>query len=77
MVAENFDWVHTIDKLKTARRLSGTATESLGPLNVCLQVNVDDEDSKAGVAPASVPELGRRLCRSAESQFARADVPAG
>jgi pyridoxal phosphate enzyme (YggS family) len=56
-VAENFDWVHTIDKLKTARRLSEQRPETLAPLNVCLQVNVDDEESKSGVAPEALPEL--------------------
>ena len=57
VVAENFDWVHTIDKLKTARRLSEQRPDDLPPLNVCLQVHVDDEDSKSGAAPAAVPEL--------------------
>ena len=57
VVAEYFDWVHTIDKLKTARRLSEQRPEGLKPLNVCLQVNVDDEDAKSGVLPAAVPEL--------------------
>jgi len=57
VVAEYFDWVHTIDKLKTARRLSEQRPDKLPPLNVCLQVNVDDEDSKSGVLPAAVPEL--------------------
>jgi hypothetical protein len=57
IVAEFFDWVHTIDKLKTARRLSQQRPDDLPPLNVCLQVNVDDEESKSGVAPAAVPEL--------------------
>ncbi len=57
VVAEYFDWVHTIDKLKTARRLSEQRPPQLGPLNVCLQVNVDNEESKAGVSPHAVPEL--------------------
>ena len=57
VVAEYFDWVHTIDKLKTARRLSERRPDSLPPLNVCLQVNVDDEDSKAGIAPTELPDL--------------------
>jgi len=57
VVAEYFDWVHTIDKLKTARRLSEQRPDDLPPLNVCLQVNVDDEYSKAGIAPAELPEL--------------------
>jgi pyridoxal phosphate enzyme (YggS family) len=57
VVAEYFDWVHTIDKLKTARRLSDQRPDHLPPLNVCLQVNVDDETSKSGIAPAAVSEL--------------------
>jgi len=57
LVAENFDWVHTIDKLKTARRLSEQRPESLEPLNVCLQVNGDDEASKSGLLPEALPEL--------------------
>ena len=57
LVAENFDWVHTIDKLKTARRLSEQRPESLAPLNVCLQVNVDDDASKSGLLPEALPEL--------------------
>jgi pyridoxal phosphate enzyme (YggS family) len=56
-VAENFDWVHTIDKLKTARRLSEQRPAALSPLNLCLQVNVDGEASKSGVAPAALLEL--------------------
>ena len=57
VVAENFDWVHTIDKLKTARRLSDQRPDGLPPLNVCLQVNVDGEESKSGVTPEALPEL--------------------
>jgi len=57
VVAENFDWVHTIDKLKTARRLSEQRPDGLPPLNICLQVNVDDEDSKSGALPGALPEL--------------------
>jgi pyridoxal phosphate enzyme (YggS family) len=57
VVAEYFDWVHTIDKLKTARRLSAQRPAGLPPLNVCLQVNVDLEASKSGVAPDALPEL--------------------
>ena len=57
VVAENFDWVHTIDKFKTARRLNDQRPDGLAALNVCLQVNVDDEASKSGVAPAEALEL--------------------
>ncbi len=57
VVAENFDWVHTIDNLKTARRLSEQRPKSRGPLNICLQINIDNEDSKSGVTPSELPEL--------------------
>ena len=56
-VAEYFDWVHTIDKLNTARRLSAQRPDDLPPLDVCIQVNVDDEASKFGAAAGAVPEL--------------------
>ena len=57
VVAENFDWVHTIDTLKTAKRLSQQRPESLMPLNICLQVNIDNEYRKSGVAIAELGEL--------------------
>ena len=57
VVAEYFDWVHTIDKLKTAKRLSDQRPDGLPPLNICLQVNVDNEDSKSGILPDALPEL--------------------
>ena len=57
VVAENFDWVHTIDKIKTAGRLSEQRPAHLSPLQVCIQVNVDDEVSKHGVTPDAVAEL--------------------
>ena len=56
-VAENFDWVHTIDKLKIARRLSTQRPDGLPALNICLQVNVDDEETKSGVSVDALPEL--------------------
>ena len=57
LVAENFDWVHTIDTLKTARRLSEQRPAALGPLNICLQVNIDDEPGKSGIAIDALPGL--------------------
>jgi PLP dependent protein len=57
LVAENFDWVHTIDKLKTARRLSEQRPATLEPLNICLQVDIDDEPGKSGVAIDALSEL--------------------
>jgi len=56
-VAENFDWVHTVDKFKIARRLSEQRPESLPPLNICVQVNIDNEPGKSGVALADTLEL--------------------
>ena len=61
-VAENFDWVHTIDKPKLATRLSKQRPEGLSPLNICLQVNVDDEPTKSGVSIDGLPELAA-ACR--------------
>ena len=57
IVAEHFDWVHTIDRAKTARRLSEQRPDHLGDLNVCLQVNIDDEPVKSGIAAADVLAL--------------------
>lgn len=56
-VAEHFDWVHSLDRLKIARRLDDQRPADLGRLDVCLQVNVDDEPAKGGVLPDALPEL--------------------
>ena len=56
-VALHFAWVHSLDRERIARRLSEQRPEHLPPLNVCLQVNIDGEASKAGVAPADLPAL--------------------
>lgn len=60
-VAEQFDWVHTIDRLKLAERLSAQRPQSLPPLQVCLQVNVSGEASKSGVPPGEVLALARAV----------------
>lgn len=57
VVAENFDWVHAVDRLKIAQRLSDQRPAQLPPLQLCLQVNISGEDSKSGVPPAEVPAL--------------------
>ena len=57
VVAEYFDWVHTIDKLKTAARLSQQRPAHLQPINICLQVNIDDEPGKSGVRVDNVRAL--------------------
>jgi pyridoxal phosphate enzyme (YggS family) len=56
-IAEHFDWVHSVDREKIARRLSEQRPDNLPPLQVCLQVNVSGEDSKSGVAPSEVARL--------------------
>ncbi|MCW5634404.1 MAG: YggS family pyridoxal phosphate-dependent enzyme [Rubrivivax sp.] len=56
-VAEAFDWVHTVDRLKVAERLAAQRPPGLPPLNLCLQVNVSGEATKSGVAPAELPWL--------------------
>ena len=61
VVAEHFDWVHSIDKLKTAKRLSDQRPDELGDLQVCLQVNVDEEASKAGIPAGEVDELAKAV----------------
>jgi hypothetical protein len=61
VVAEAFDWVHSVDRLKIAQRLSEQRPVGLPPLQLCLQVNISGEDSKSGVAPAEVPALARAV----------------
>ena len=56
-VAEHFDWVHGLDRLRIAERLSQQRSHLAPPLNVCLQVNIAQDDKKAGVAPADVAPL--------------------
>jgi PLP dependent protein len=60
-IAERFDWVHSVDRMKIAQRLSEQRPDSLPPLNVCLQVNISGEASKSGAAPAEVPALARAI----------------
>jgi PLP dependent protein len=60
-VAERFDWVHSVDRLKLAERLSRQRPAGLSPLNVCVQVRIGDEDSKAGVVPAEAEALARQV----------------
>jgi PLP dependent protein len=56
-IAENFSWVHTIDRLKIAQRLSEQRPLHLPPLNVCIQINIDDESTKSGISLQELPEL--------------------
>jgi len=60
-IAEHFAWVHSVDRLKIAERLSAQRPAELPPLNVCLEVNVSGEASKSGVAPAELLPLARAV----------------
>ena len=55
-VAELFAWVHTVDRFKIAKRLSDQRPSDMPPLNICLQVNIDNEPSKSGFTPEQVIE---------------------
>ncbi len=61
LVATHFDWVHTVDRLKIAQRLSEQRPPDMPPLQICIQVNIDGGVNKAGIAPAEVLELGRQV----------------
>ena len=63
LVAEHFDWAHTIDRLKIAQRLSDQRPAHLAPLNVCLQVNIDGGETKSGIAPADVLALAAEVAK--------------
>jgi pyridoxal phosphate enzyme (YggS family) len=58
-IASHFDWVHTVERLKIAQRLSEQRPPERGPLNICLQVNISGEPSKSGVHPDELPQLVR------------------
>jgi pyridoxal phosphate enzyme (YggS family) len=61
LIAENFAWVHGVDRLKIAQRLSEQRPVYLPPLNICLQVNVSGEASKSGIAPEAVLTLAHEV----------------
>jgi pyridoxal phosphate enzyme (YggS family) len=56
-IAAHFGWVHSVDRLKIAQRLSEQRPDGLPPLNICVQVNIDDETTKSGVSLAELPAL--------------------
>jgi PLP dependent protein len=63
LVAQHFDWMHTVDRLKIAQRLSEQRPEDRAPLNVCIQVNIDGGAAKSGVAPDQALDLAREVSR--------------
>ena len=60
-IAEHFAWVHSVDRLKIAQRLSEQRPADLPPLNICVQVNVSGEASKSGCTPADLPALAEAI----------------
>ena len=62
-IAEHFDWVHAVDRLKIAQRLSQQRPGGMAPLNICLQVNISGEASKSGAAPAELRELAQQVAK--------------
>ncbi len=61
LIAENFSWVHSLDRARIADRLAAQRPAGLSALQVCLQVNVSNEPSKSGVAPAELLQLARHV----------------
>ncbi|HDF2342715.1 TPA: YggS family pyridoxal phosphate-dependent enzyme [Morganella morganii] len=61
LVAEHFDWCHTIDRLKIAQRLSDQRPADKAPLNVLIQINISDENSKSGITLAELPALAEQV----------------
>ena len=60
-LAAHFDWIHSVDSLKIAKRLSEQRSSALPPLNICLQVNISGEPSKSGINLNELPELFRQV----------------
>jgi len=56
-IAQNFDWVHSVDRLKIAKRLNDQRPKELGKLNVLLQINIDNESTKSGVLEEEIDEI--------------------
>ena len=60
-IAQNFDWVHTVEREKIARRLNEQRPETLAPLNVCIEVNISGETTKSGVTLEELPGLAKLI----------------
>ena len=62
-IAQQFDWVHAVDRLKIAERLAAQRPANTNPLNICLQVNISAEPSKSGCTPSELPELAQAVAK--------------
>ena len=60
-IAEHFDWVHSVDRVKIAQRLSDQRPEGMAPLNICLQVNISGEETKSGLALEALGNIADQL----------------
>ena len=60
-IAAHFSWVHSVDRLSIAKRLNDQRPPSLPPLNICIEVNIDDEENKSGVAPNKLLSLAKEI----------------
>jgi len=60
-IASHFAWVHSVDRLKIARRLNDQRPTELPPLNLCIQINIDEEASKSGILLSDLPELAQAI----------------
>jgi PLP dependent protein len=63
LIAGHFDWVHSVDRFKVAERLNEQRPENLPPLNICLQVNISEEETKSGVSFAELPVLATQVAK--------------
>jgi len=63
LVAESFDWCHTVDRLRIATRLNEQRPENIAPLNVLIQINISDEQSKSGIPLAELDELAQAIAQ--------------
>lgn len=69
LIAENFAWIHSIDREKVAQRLNDQRPADLAPLQVCLQVNIDDETTKSGILLAELPMLAKAVSQMPRLQL--------
>jgi pyridoxal phosphate enzyme (YggS family) len=69
LIAKNFSWVHSVDRLKIAQRLNDARPENLAPLQVCIQVNTSNEASKSGVNPSDLEVLASALSKMPKLKF--------
>ncbi|HEY0268641.1 MAG TPA: YggS family pyridoxal phosphate-dependent enzyme [Methyloradius sp.] len=63
LIAQHFDWIHSVDRLKIAERLNAARPANMPPLQICIQVNVSNEENKSGLPVEEVPMLAEAICK--------------